>query len=652
MLSDTIEDRILYRLYERIGIFEETIGEIEPILGKQIGKLAIRALRNDLTPEEQERQADTAADAFLREQHEGNTLQQQADQLIAGDQAFLDEIQSLIGERKVPTPRELYRFLGEFIAQRYPGSSLPSDALKAVTDASLDARFATDLLRELGNTPDLRRIASRIQQGVFPATFDSDAHLRRPHSELISIHHPFVRLACAFLKREAERLHRTFHLRLPADGNKTEGDYLLVVLEFTISGNRARTEIVPIFWDLQGSRAIESDISRHMFIRLLDAAESVEGIPSVSYELIEKGMGSLKKHLDRVRAEMKSQETTLQAARATRRRATQQATLDAKVRAAKLRLEGLESRRAAEFAVRMAKAKLHKEQHRLEAFLRQIGEEATVSIEERELAVALVSIAGRGLETGSDNVSLADWLRTGFKKLRAGGPVREAAAPVVVQPSAPQTPSDSLPPRHVHLGVDFGTCWSKLVLRDYQAPTDRCFVVRPGDPFDAGENYRIPSGVTVEGDRLYFGWAGEHRALQAEAHVISSPKMHAAFPSSAEDPDRSVGLSAVDISILVVTYLLQVGFGVCPSLLCHAIPASDAAYVDVDGGAHEHARPESASGTVPHYCTRCVRHLEGRKRGTIIRRRHRDRPCAGVDHFSANTSHRPARNFDSGMDPV
>ena len=401
VLSDTIEDRILYRLYERIGIFEETIGEIEPILGKQIGKLAIRALRNDLTPEEQERQADTAADAFLREQHEGNTLQQQADQLIAGDQAFLDEIQSLIGERKVPTPRELYRFLGEFIAQWYPGSSLPSGALKAVTDASLDARFATDLLRELGNTPDLRRIASRIQQGVFPATFDSDAHLRRPHSELISIHHPFVRLACAFLKRKAERLHRTFHLRLPADGNKTEGDYLLVVLEFTISGNRARTEIVPIFWDLQGSRAIESDISRHMFIRLLDAAESVEGIPSVSYELIEKGMGSLKKHLDRVRAEMKSQETTLQAARATRRRATQQATLDAKVRAAKLRLEGLESRRAAEFAVRMAKARLNKEQHRLEAFLRQIGEEATVSIEERELAVALVSIAGRGLETGA-----------------------------------------------------------------------------------------------------------------------------------------------------------------------------------------------------------------------------------------------------------
>src|SRR5262249_34966909 len=105
VLSDTIEDRILYRLYERIGIFEETIGEIEPILGEQIERLAVAALRNELTPEEQERQADQAADAFLREQREGRTLQQQSDQLIAGDQAFLDEIQSLIGERRVPAPR-------------------------------------------------------------------------------------------------------------------------------------------------------------------------------------------------------------------------------------------------------------------------------------------------------------------------------------------------------------------------------------------------------------------------------------------------------------------------------------------------------------------------------------------------------------------
>ena len=401
VLSNTIEDRILYRLYERIGIFKETIGEIEPILGDKIEKLAIKGLRNELTPEEQQKQVDLAADAFLREQREGNVLQQQADQLIAGDQAFLDEIQSLIGERRVPTSEELHRFLSKFIAQRYPGSSLPEETLETVTDIALDARVATDLFQKLAITSNLRRIASRVQQGSFPVTFSSDAYLRRPHSELISIRHPFVRLACALLEDDAEQFHRTFHLRLPAGANVTGGDYLLAVLEFTISGTRARTEIVPIFWDLRANQPIEPNTSRDMFILLLDMAESAEGVPFVNNERIKRGIVNVKNHLGRVRAEMKSLETTLQAARAARRRATQQATLDARVRAARHRLELLKSNRAEEFAVRMAKLRLRKEQRRLKGFLSESGDQATVSVEDREIAVALVSIAGRELKMGA-----------------------------------------------------------------------------------------------------------------------------------------------------------------------------------------------------------------------------------------------------------
>lgn len=136
--------------------------------------------------------------------------------------------------------------------------------------------------------------------------------------------------------------------------------------------------------------------------------------------------------------------------------------------------------------------------------------------------------------------------------------------------SMPQAQGNSLPPRHVHLGVDFGTCWSKLVLRDYEARTDRCFVVRPGDTFNAGENYRIPSSVTVEGNRLHFGWSGQLRTTQANTQVIRSPKMHAAFPSIFGGLDHNLGLSAEDVSILVVTYLLQVGCS-CAQAYCAAL---------------------------------------------------------------------------------
>jgi len=392
VLSDTIEDRILYRLYERIGIFKETIGEIEPILGEQIERLAVAALRNELTPEEQEQQVDQAADAFLREQREGRTLQQQADQLIAGDQAFLDEIQSLIGERRVPAPVELHRFLEEFIARRYPGSVFPAASLDRLAEVALDSRVAIDLLEQVGTDPEIRRIASRIQQGAFLATFDADAHMRRPYSELISIHHPLVRLACAFLERDADRLHRAFHLCVDGDADIVSGEYLLAILEFSISGIRARTEIVPVFWSLDDATPLDADTSRRAFVRLLDGGSSVEDLPGCARDEIERQAQMLQRHLGNVRAEIKTRETTLQSARAARRRATQQATLESKVRAAKQRVQDLETRPAAEFPVRMAKAKLQQEQNRLEAFLRDAGDDAPITIDEREIAIALVSV--------------------------------------------------------------------------------------------------------------------------------------------------------------------------------------------------------------------------------------------------------------------
>ena len=110
---------------------------------------------------------------------------------------------------------------------------------------------------------------------------------------------------------------------------------------------------------------------------------------------------------------------------------------------------------------------------------------------------------------------------------------------------------------HRLLGVDFGTCWSKLVLRDYEAPEPRCFVVRPGSAFDAGDNYRIPSNVTVDGKRLYFGWTGELWAQREGARVVRSPKLRAAYPTSGH---WWLDLSAEDVAVLVVAYLLHVGF--------------------------------------------------------------------------------------------
>ena len=145
-------------------------------------------------------------------------------------------------------------------------------------------------------------------------------------------------------------------------------------------------------WDIHRNTALSDAVSRRTLVRLLDEAESVEEQPSTAAETIEAGLSALKRHLNGLRADVKRRENALQSARAARRRATQEATLVAKVKAAKQRLATLEQRAAAEFPIRMAQHKMAQEQNRLDAFMKQMGENAPLSIEERDIAVALLKV--------------------------------------------------------------------------------------------------------------------------------------------------------------------------------------------------------------------------------------------------------------------
>jgi hypothetical protein len=135
------------------------------------------------------------------------------------------------------------------------------------------------------------------------------------------------------------------------------------------------------------------------------------------------------------------------------------------------------------------------------------------------------------------------------------------AAHTSALPLVPPASSKPVGFRRLHLGVDFGTCWSKLVLRDYEANTPRAFVVRP--PGDVGGNgdYRIPSSVVLQDDRLYFGWSGRMRARCPGAVVFHSPKIRAAFGSlpGLPAPPAPDGIDDEGLATLAVAYLLGIG---------------------------------------------------------------------------------------------
>lgn len=113
--------------------------------------------------------------------------------------------------------------------------------------------------------------------------------------------------------------------------------------------------------------------------------------------------------------------------------------------------------------------------------------------------------------------------------------------------------------RRLHLGLDFGTCWSKLVLRDYEAPEDRCLVVFPAAAEGGNGDFKIPSLVVLRDGRLHFGHQAADLTGDQAAQVFHSLKIRAALPEAFHGHASALptGFTVEDLVTLALLYILQ-----------------------------------------------------------------------------------------------
>lgn len=394
--AGTVEERILLRLYERIGIFKETIGEIDPILGEMIERLEREVLRGALAEDELERQALQAADAFVKEQREAERLGRDADGLMAADQAFLDEVEALVGKRRMPLGPEIFAFVADLLAKTYPGANFPKAILTDAREIRLPSELSFDMRRLLESSPEVMRVSRKIDGGSFRATLNQQAALGHARAELIHARHPLVRFAFECMAQSGNRA-RAFAFRVDVPRERlpfvVEGLYCFSIWLFDLHGVRARTEIVPFFARVgPDSDSLEGDAADELYLRMLDHAEICDPLPEISSDLLTNARCRLDGMAKRARQVLHARESTLDEARHLRRRATLETTLSARVRSAEQRVADLRRKGAAEFAIRMAINKAEKAKLRFDAAMQELSTTRRFQIEDEEIAVGLVDM--------------------------------------------------------------------------------------------------------------------------------------------------------------------------------------------------------------------------------------------------------------------
>ena len=362
-VSDTIDSRILDRLYQRINVFEESIGELEPIFRQAIPELQAGIFTPGLTPAEQEQRANTRILQIQQQQAHRNQLASSAAQLLGHAPLLMAEIRSAEESGRYVSAAEAEAVVRKWIAEidrhgsrlepgRRPGArrlSLDRVALDAVRKAMADGQREGD---------GAGRLIDRLATGdSVEVTFERETAARRRSVPFLHIGHPIVRAAVELLRQvpDAGWLGRMSAFRLPPGRRRellerfTGWGVLLVVFRLAVHDGVAagapELRIVPIAVDIDDHpRELPGDLAEQL-MGLLPSAEPIHGPPIIPESAFAAALEVAPRQAEQRRLGILEMQRISRKARVAQQRETLRRTYGAKIGATERRAAAAADRR-------------------------------------------------------------------------------------------------------------------------------------------------------------------------------------------------------------------------------------------------------------------------------------------------------------------
>jgi SNF2 family DNA or RNA helicase len=274
-MPGTIEDRILARLYDRIGIFERSIGDLEPILGEEVKRLTAELFSGDLSPGEQERLIEQAADVVERRRQEQERWEAETSALIGHDEFFLDEIARARDRHRYVGGEELVIYLRDYLAANHRACTIEGGDLGGIYRLRVDDGLR-EFVREAvpGADPGLRTFLARSARGEAVFTVDQDLAEEHRDLEFLTFYHPLIRAINRYYETHPAELHPVSYVRLHSTA-VAAGTYAWLLYLIEITGARPLRDLELVGLSVDDGESLSPDDSELLLAELLVAAEWV-----------------------------------------------------------------------------------------------------------------------------------------------------------------------------------------------------------------------------------------------------------------------------------------------------------------------------------------------------------------------------------------
>ncbi|HVO23041.1 MAG TPA: SNF2-related protein [Candidatus Margulisiibacteriota bacterium] len=304
----TVEERIFFRCYERLGVFRDTIGDLEEVLGDVVQDLTRVALDPALTPQQAEEKARQAADNAIRLIEEQRRMEEEGGTLLGLDQAFVEEVDALVAEGRFVSTNDLRQMIERFVEEpAFGGKLTPDDRHPGLFRLRLnkDARMGlAERVRALKRQDRPTASFTRWLGGDDPflsLAFEQEAALEDRDVPFVTPVHPLARIAIAHWTTAREPLVSCLAVR---DDQLPEGRYLFVCDLWEAIAAKPELRLVTLAWNMDTSR-VASEVSLSL-LRLFSLAEALPSSTAPTAEILELGLRQLEEEAHRLYLEART----------------------------------------------------------------------------------------------------------------------------------------------------------------------------------------------------------------------------------------------------------------------------------------------------------------------------------------------------------
>lgn len=244
-VENTIEEKILHRLYDRIGIFERSLGDLEPILGDLTQKLSFDLLSRRLSSEQESKRIEQTLLAAENRRQQEEELVEQSTVFLGSADYILEQIGAARELGRRITSDDLRRFIEDFFENStYYGISLSwNKPEKGLVTIKLSNAARNDLHWFCrGQNPPMSTALTSSNNEYAILLLDSEMAQDNPQREMLTHFHPLIQWIRKNHKENKNAFSPTSAVELKTDLFPA-GDYLLAVQFWTFDGIKKSKQI-------------------------------------------------------------------------------------------------------------------------------------------------------------------------------------------------------------------------------------------------------------------------------------------------------------------------------------------------------------------------------------------------------------------------